>query len=215
MADISAQVKDFFSQYPQHTFDRGQIIIAAGEEPPGIMFIAEGRVSKYDISPAGNEVVVNVFKPGAFFPMSWAINQTPNEYFYEASLKTVVYQAPSAAVVQFLHDNPDVTYDLLSRVYNGIEGILRRMAHLMGGDANSRLLFELLIATSRFGEQRPDGSVFVTMKEHDLARNAGMARETVNRAMQRIKATGLVTIDRSGIIVHDAEKLSALLGTKL
>src|SRR4051812_32598848 len=158
MADDTTQkIADFFNNYPLHTFRKRQLLIRAEETPAGVFYITEGRVSQYDITPGGNEVVVNVFKPGAFFPMSTAINRAPNHYFFEASTVVTARQAPLDDAVTFLHDNPDVAFDLLARVYRGVDGVLRRMAHLMGGNAHTRLIFELLNAANRFGEAQADG----------------------------------------------------------
>src|SRR6266498_3242632 len=183
MSDVPQKITGFFTSYPLRTFEKRQILVRAGDALPGVFYIIEGRVSQYDITPSGNEVVFNVFKSGAFFPMSWAMNNVTNHYFFEASTKVFAHVAPAADAVQFLKDNPDVTFDLLARVYRGVDGVLRRMAHLMGGDAKSRLLFELLNTAYRFGEQQKDGSVYIPLKEIDLARQSGLARETVNRNM--------------------------------
>lgn len=211
--DLAQTVSNFFTKYPLRTFDKRQLLIRAETEIEHIFYIVEGRVSQYDITHSGNEVVVNVFKPGAFFPMSSAINHTPNHYFFEASTSTKVHAAPVADAVQFLKDNPDVLFDLLARVYRGVDGILRRMAHLMGGDAQTRLLFELLNAAYRFGELQQDGSVLVKLSEGDVARHSGLARETVNRNIQALKTAGSLTVTRNSIIIKDIEKLEHLLGT--
>ena len=108
MDDLAKQkIADFFKQYPLHTFKKRQIMLRPGEALPGVWYLVEGRVSQYDITSAGNEMVVNVFKPGAFFPMSSAINSTPNQYFFEASTKVIVRQAPAVDAVHFLQKNPD------------------------------------------------------------------------------------------------------------
>src|SRR5687768_9612400 len=108
--DISQKVANFFTAYPLRVFAKRQIIIQSEEPLPGVFYIVEGRISQYDITSAGNEVVVNVFKPGAFFPMSTALNNTPNLYFFEASSDVKVHIAPAADAVQFLGDNPEVTF---------------------------------------------------------------------------------------------------------
>ncbi|HET8669671.1 MAG TPA: Crp/Fnr family transcriptional regulator [Candidatus Saccharimonadales bacterium] len=215
MTSITQRTNDFFTRYPLRTFDKRQLLIRAESDIDHIFYMVEGRVSQYDITPSGNEVVVNVFKSGAFFPMSSAINNAPNHYFFEASTKVVARVAPAADAVQFLKDNPDIAFDLLSRVYSGVDGVLRRMAHLMGGDAKTRLLFELLNAAYRFGEPHKDGSVFLPLKEGDLARHSGLARETVNRNIQALKTAGLLTITHNGITVHDLKELEALLGANV
>ncbi len=217
MSNDSVQQKTaaFFSKYPLCSFSKRQIIVRAEEMPNAVFYLVDGLVSQYDITTGGNEVVVNIFKPGAFFPMSSAINNSPNHYFFEASSAVSLHQAPAADAVQFLQDNPDVLFDLLSRVYRGMDGVLRRMAHLMGGDAKSRLIFELLNASYRFGEPRKDGARCITLKEGDLAKHSGLARETVSRQLQELKAAGLVDVTHEGIIVKNIADLEAVLGNAL
>ncbi|HSW74589.1 MAG TPA: Crp/Fnr family transcriptional regulator [Candidatus Saccharimonadales bacterium] len=213
--DIEAKVAAFFGQYPAQAYDKRALLLHAEEPIDSVFYIIEGWVSQYDIAPNGNEVVVNVFKPGAFFPMSSAINEVKNHYFFEASLKTKVHAAPKADVVHFLHENPDVLFDLLARVYRGVDGVLRRMAHLMGGDAQTRLIFELLNVTSRFGERQPNGTIHVHLTESDLAKHSGLARETVSRLLQGMKAAGLIETRRDGMLVKSTAELEAQLGTSL
>jgi CRP-like cAMP-binding protein len=212
---IAQKITDFFTAYPLRTFAKHELLIRAEDKTPLVFYLVEGRVSQYDITPSGSEVVVNVFKPQAFFPMSSAINHTPNPYFFEASTNVTVHVVPAPEAVQFIKDNPDVLFDLLTRVYRGVDGVLRRMAHLMGGDAKTRLLFELLNAAYRFGEPLPDGSIFVPLKESDFARHSGLARETINRTLQSLKTNGIVEISHSGITIHNIVQLEAMLGTKL
>ena len=211
--DVAQKVAAFFARYPTRTYDKRELLARAEEQPDGVMYIQDGRVSQYDITPSGGEVVVNIFKPGAFFPMSWAMNGGANHYFYEASIKTTVHLAPPEDVVRFLQDNPDVTFNLLSRVFRGADGLLRRMAHLMGGDAKTRLLFELLNAAGRFGRPQANGAIFIPLKEGELARHSGLARETVSRIIQNLKESGLVAVEKGGIAVPSVRELEAALGT--
>ena len=215
VTQVTEKVRLFFEKYPVREFSKQQILIQAGEEPAGVFYLVAGRVNQYDISVSGAEVVVNVFQPPAFFPMSWAINKAPNLYFFEAAVDVVVHQAPAADVVEFLRREPDVLFDLLSRVYRGSDGLLRRLAHLMGGDAKSRLLFEIVIAAYRFGKPDDKGVTHLPFKEGELAKHSGLARETVNRLIQGFKADGLVEVGGNGLTIPDVAKLEAQLGTAL
>lgn len=211
-ADIPQKVEGFFKTFPRHSYDKNEILIQAAENPDTIFYIVKGRVDQYDITPTGSELVVNIFKPGAFFPMSMAITDTPNRYFFEATTPLVTHVAPAGAVIQFLKENPDVLFDLLARVYRGTEGVLRRMTHLMGGSAKNRLLFELLNASYRFGEPRADGAVCLSLKESDLAKRSGLARETVNRIIKDLKSQGLIVISKEGMLIPTPQALEASLG---
>jgi len=211
-SDTRSKIAAFFAAFPLRQFDRQQLLIRPEQPLPGVFYLIEGIVDQYDVTPTGNEVVVNIFKPGAFFPMSVALNGTPNDYFFEAGTPVKARLAPSTDAVQFLQDNPDVALDLLKRVYRGTDGVLRRMSHLMGGDARHRLLFEIVNAAYRFGQPQPDGSLLIALSESDLGRQSGLARETVNRTLQALKTTGLVDVTKNGIQVRDVVQLEALLG---
>lgn len=212
--DAPHTVKNFFEAYPLRRFDKGDVIIRPEEAVVSVFYLTEGSVVQYDISSAGNEVVVNAFKPFAFFPMSDAINHTPNHYYFEAVTPVAVHVAPAAHVVDFIKQNPDVLFDLLSRVYRGTDGLQRRMAHLMGGSAHTRLVFELINAASRFGEQGKNG-IFVPLTENDLAKRSGLSRETVSRTMRKLKTDNLVLVRPVGITILDLASLEQLLGNDL
>lgn len=207
MAQVANKVREHFSTFPKRTYTKGQILIFAGQDPDYIFYITEGKVRQYDVSYRGDEVVVNVYKPPAFFPMSWALNRTPNRFLFKTESKTTVHAVPANEAVAFLEANPDVTIDLLRRLYLGVEGLLERMVQLMAGTAKSRLMYELLIECRRFGKPNPDGSYTLTINETDLAARAGLTRETISREMTSIKRQGLVVIDNHGIHIPDLRKL--------
>ncbi len=212
---VKKTIESFFSEYPLHRFEKGQVLLRPEEKLSSIFYLAEGQVIEYDISPSGNEIVVNAFKPASFFPMSSALNRSPNRYFFEAATTVSVRQAPVGKVVEFLKDNPEIVFDLLTRVYRGADGLKRRMAHLMGSNAEGRAIFELLNAARRFGKQRRDGYIVIQLTESDLAKRSGLARETLSRAIQTLKQSGLVRITSKGIVIPDLQRLEEALDSGL
>lgn len=190
--EIVNKIETFFSSYPVRHFKKGQILVYGGEQPGHVFYLVSGKVRQYDINDKGNEVVVNVFKPPAFFPMSWAINKSHNYYFFETTEPVSLHQAPPDDVITFLKENPDVSFDLLSRLYSGVDGLQRRMAHLMGGSARNRTIFELITECVRFGASQKDGSQVISINERELAERTGLSRETVSRELAKLKAKNLV-----------------------
>lgn len=208
---VAAKVDKFFSKYPKRSYPKGQILVFADESPEHIYYIVKGSVRKYDVSYRGDEVVLNVFKPPAFFPMSWAINNSPNKYFYKAETDTELHIVPTAEALIFIKDNPDVMLDLLSRLYKGMDGLLGRMVHLMSGSAKSRLLYELVIESRRFGKKNSDGGIQLSVSEGDLAGRTGLSRETVSREIHKLKNQDLVSLKHSGIIVKDIAAIEEII----
>lgn len=211
MSDVQAKIERFFATYRMVGFEKGEILVQSGTHPSGIFYLVSGQVRQYDVSAAGDQVVVNVFQPPAFFPMSWAIHRRPNEYIYEAFTEVAARKAPADAVLEFLRSEPDVMFDLLSRVYSGVEGMQRRMVYLMGNDAQRRLLMELLISAERFGEPRADGVIFIAMHEGELAARVGLTRETANRALRELKERGMVNMTRQGIEIRSIADIQSAL----
>lgn len=132
--------------------------------------------------------------------MSWAINNTPNKYFYEAMTDLNIWRAPKEEVVDFVKTNPDVLFNLMSRVYKGVDGVLTRMTYLMAGNAYARLITELIIHAKRFG-------TIDHISEKDLAAQSGMTRETVSREMKTLKNKGLVVFNKNTFTTPNLRKL--------
>jgi CRP/FNR family transcriptional regulator len=208
--EVAKKIADFFEQYPVRSYKKGQILIHASDNPEEISYLVSGRVKQYDLTDRGDEVVLNIFKPPAYFPMSYAINRTPNTYFYEADSDLELCRAPFDEVITFLHDNPDVLYDLLGRVYLGIDGMIRRMSHLMFSPAKSRVLYELIIECQRFGIE-VNGVYDINLNESDIGARAGLSRETVSREISKLKSEGLIDVVNRQITILDIEKLGLAL----
>lgn len=204
---IKKRLEDFFAQFKKQTFRKGEILVRADDDPSGIYYLTDGYVRMYLISAKGDEIVLNIFKPISFFPMSWAINNTKNIYYYEAISEVTLWRAPKDDVIVFLKSNPEVLYNLLSRVYRGVDGVLTRMAYLMSSNANARLITELLIAAKRFGKTNDTKEVTLSIPEKDIGSQAGLTRETVSREMKVLKDKGLVSLHKSVLTIKDIIQL--------
>lgn len=191
---VANRLEAFFADRRKQTVLKGKIIFFPDEDPDGILYLLSGAVEQYSITPEGNRVTVNVYKPPAFFPMSWAINHTENKYFYEAMQVVTYKKAPAPEVVQFLKENPDVMFDLLGRVFRGTDALLQRMVLSARGVASGRLMYELLIEASRFGHPVDNTHQSIEIRQASLASLTGLARETVSRELHKLEKKGLLTI---------------------
>jgi len=212
---ITDKVHDHFSQYPKRLYPKGQILVFADESPEHIFYLAKGKVREYDVSYRGEEVILNVFGAHAFFPMSWAINRSPNHYFYKTEEETELHIVPADEALEYVTANPDVLLDLLSRVYRGMDGLFGKLSHLMAGSARSRLIYEIIVESRRFGENKGDGKFILKNSEVDLAARSGLSRETVSREMQKLKDRGWITLSNKSIVVEDIANLEQSLGSAI
>ncbi len=207
---VVAKLDNFFSRYKQQNYKKGEILVRADENPSGVFYLKEGLVKVYAISEKGEEIVLNTYRPIAFFPMTWVLNDTDNTYYYEALEKLTLWKAPKSDVLSFLKENPDVVFDLLTRTYKGIDGLMTRMLHNMSGSARSRVISEIIIMSKRFGIARGT-HIEVHTSEKDLALQIGLSRETVSREMSNLKKDGLITFNNRLLTIRDLQKLTSLI----
>lgn len=204
---IQQKVDGFFKAYPPKAYAAQEILIFADENPTVVYYLLKGKVGQYDVTSKGQQLMVNIFKPPAFFPMSDAINQRPNQYLYEVLEPARVHVAPAVDVVAWLRREPVVLFDLLSRVYKGSDGLLRQKALLMGGNALSVIAFQLLVSCLRFGEKDSRGGYTLVLKESELAARTGLARETVSRNLQILKKQRLIQTKPGVVYIPDVRQL--------
>ena len=189
---VTEFIHAFFKTYRLQHIDGGEIFIMPGENPVGIAYIESGSIEQYDFTKNGDKIIVNIFKPGAFFPVSWALNQTKNTFFYGALEPVSFRQAPADKTLAFLRNNPDILLDLLSRVYKGTDALQRRSVFASHGTAAERLLFELLVEAYRFGVLDEVGATSIKLRQLELSARTGLARETISRELAKLEQDGVL-----------------------
>lgn len=212
--EITSKIENFFANYRLRHYAKGQVLMLGGETVDVVYYLIKGHVKVYDVTYRGDEVILNIFKPPAFFPMSIAINNAANPYVYEAESDVELRQAPAEAAVNFIKENPDVMYDLLSRLYKGVDGLLGRISLLMGSSAKTRLMYEIILEAKRFGSQDGDDYV-LDIDEKGLGSRAGLSRETVNREIHKLKQDGLLAVRNKAIHIKNMPALQKKLEQEL
>ena len=191
MTTTEQLTKDFFAAYPERAYAKGELLLRPSDSGM-VYYIESGVVVQYDISERGEKLVVNTYKPGSFLYLPNLLGQSDINFFFEASEQVVARRAPSRDVATFIAQQPGVAYDTLVRLTRGTDGLLRRLAGTMAGGAEARVLQELKLLQARF--PRAEGKVAITIVE--LAAQTGLARETVSRAVKKLRETGAVSVAR-------------------
>ncbi len=205
---IKKKVELFFCKYAKLTFSEGAVILRADQPAPGIFYIKKGLIKQYVISDKGAVLTINIFRPGSFFLMMWAINNTPNSFFFETLEDAEVYRAPLKDTREFVKSHPDVLYELTSRILSGLSGIIKRLQFLAFDDADTKLqtLFSYLAKT--YGQKKDDQySINLPLTHKDIATWIGTSRETASFKMEEMRRKGLISYKHHQYIVKDLKKL--------
>lgn len=213
MEDLIIRKLDvFFAKFPSIEYKKDSVIITPGVDPTGIFYIESGIVRKYWISEEGSELTLNFYKPKTFIPMSHAVGKLPIIHFYEAMTDVLAKKAPKEEVLDYIKHEPEVLYNLLQRVFVGMEGLWMQLKNITKGDSYTKLASSLFILAKRFGEKKDHGIVInLKMSGQDLSHYAGMSRETTSREFQKFKKQHLADFEKGTITVFNLKKLEELL----
>jgi CRP-like cAMP-binding protein len=209
------KVKEFDTFYEQFTirdYKKGEMLIRADDDPQGIFCLTKGYVRQYTTSKTGFELTLHILKPISYFPMVWAINGTPNVYFFEALTAVEVGRAPRDQVVNFIKDKPTVIFELMSELLEDYAETLTRVEHLVFSDAYRRVISILLYIAKHFGEPVNDG-VIVSHRftQQDIATLVGIARETASNELVKLEKKGLISYVDHSILFESVKNLETEL----
>lgn len=203
---VSDKIIRFFSQYKLQKYEKGAFLKSFEKSPEGIFCLKKGTVRCFSLSKDGVELTLNLFRPLSFFPMNWVINGKIDAYAYEAIEEVEVYVAPRRNVEKFLFENPDVAYDLLKRIYRGLEGYFLRMESLLSGDAYIRTVVQIIIHARRFGIEE-NGTYQLDITQNQLASLSGLSRETVTREIRKLEKKNIISYRGKDLIVLSITQL--------
>ncbi|MFA6602216.1 MAG: Crp/Fnr family transcriptional regulator [Candidatus Shapirobacteria bacterium] len=208
-ANKTLEFETFYQQFITRDYKKGEMLIRADDDPQGIFCLTKGYVRQYTISPAGNELSLHILKPISYFPMVWAINGTPNVYFFEALTAVEVGRAPREQVVSFIKDKPSLLFALMSELLEDYAETLTRVEHLVFSDAYRRVISILIYIAKHFGEPHKKGIIVKhRFTQADIATLVGVARETASIELLKLEKKGLIKYVDHSILFEDLEKLA-------
>lgn len=207
--EVLGKLDDFFTKHRLLFYKKGETIIREDDEPSGVYYLKSGFVRLGSVFSNGGELTLNIFKPGSFFPMMWAIGEVQNSYFCQAMSEVKVYKAPRLEVIKFVKINQDVLFDLTRRVLIGMDGLLVNVQYLLFGNSYNRIAAAILLSVKRFGGKIKDGQIMINLEltHQDIANLAGVTRETASIAIGQLKKRGVISRVKKNFIVNNIEEL--------
>jgi CRP-like cAMP-binding protein len=203
--------ENFFAQFKTaQQFKKNQLIIGPAAEPSGIFYVKSGYVRLYLISESGKELTLNIFKPGTYFSMIWALNNVPNIYFYESLTDVLLLKAPKEEVLKYITDNPKVLLDLTKRTLSGLDGMTRLMEALVTGTAYQQIASVLLVLARRFGKNNGINhqvTIELPLTHRIIGTLAGLSRESTSLELERLTKAKIISQKDHQILVKDLQKL--------
>lgn len=204
----SKKLETFFAQFKLLFYKKGEAILRPDDLPPGVFYLKKGYVKLYSLCREGEELSLILFKPGDFFPIGWVINNKIDPYYLDAMTPVEVWRAPREKFLEFIKADPDVFFELTSKMLMRLGGLLQRMEHLVFGNAGDKVASILVICALRFGEKEEKGIVIqVPLFHKEIGALVGLTRETVSLEMKKLEKENIIDYQGRLIIVKNFKKL--------
>lgn len=209
MTDVDkARVYEFFEQYTLLSYKKGEVILRAEDPPHGAYYIEKGVVRQYAINDAGETLMLQMYRPGAFFPMTWIVNDTPNRYFFESATQVFIRRAPREDLKRFLDKHPEVLKEFLARLLTGVVGLWSRVEQLVLESAYAKAILLLLYYSGKFGQSNREGVVLNLSPTHrEIAAWIGTTRETASLQVEALKKKKLIKTRGRQLIIPSIPSL--------
>jgi CRP/FNR family transcriptional regulator len=177
-----------------------------------LYLIISGRVKLIKHSETGKDVIIEIFGPNeAIGEMSLLVGGC----YTTAAIclaPTELCCIPRQQILDLLGSVPGMALLSLREMVRRQRMLMQKIKELAAGGVEYRIAHLLLKLADRIGEDiRPEGiTIPIVLSRQDIADLVGTTVETAIRVMSRWRKMGIVTNDKTGIIIRDRETLEDL-----
>ena len=167
------------------------------------MFVCSGEL-KVAVALDDREVVLEVIGPGEILGELAAIDGRPRSARAVTLTAVEVVAVSAASFRTFLAERPEAARVLMHDLAGRLRRASRRQVELGALDSTARVCGRLVDLMARYG--RPVGPgvlIHGPLNQSDIAAWAGLSREAVVKALNRLRAVGWVTTTPRSITVLD------------
>lgn len=189
-------------------YPRGALVFAEGS--PGEVFftIAHGRVKVFKATPAGKDLILEIFGPGDPLGAVAVYENRPYPASAAAIEDTVCLLVRRQDFFGLLERHPTLVRSLLLGLTRRLIELTSRLAELTGGHTEPRFARLFLKLADQMGRPAPAGVLIpLPLSRQELADLTGATVETCIRIMSRWGKEGVVQTAKEGFVVLDRRAL--------
>ncbi len=188
-----------------HSFRAGETIYRDGMYSNTLYLILKGVVKTHILDEMGKELITGIYKPDDLFGFSSITRNMPHKESATAMEDTELAGLSEEKLKNVIDENQALTMELLQLLSEGLSETKEQLLQMAYGSVRRKTALTLLKFAEKL-EKDPKGNIHILRS--DLASVAGMATETLIRALSSFKKEGLIDIDNRNIKILDPAKLS-------
>jgi CRP/FNR family transcriptional regulator len=212
----TASIEAFQSLKITNAYPKGTTLFNEGQPSHGIYMLCQGRVKLSTCSREGKVIILRIAEAGEILGLSATVSDSVYEVTAEVTEPCQVNFVRKEDFMRFLQKNVDACLSAakqLSRNYHGAYVQVRSFGlSSTASDKLAKLLLEWCKANGNCSGSNIHLKLSLTHEE--IAEMIGTTRETVSRLLKNFKDRKLLTKKGSDLIIHNKEKLEAVIGVQ-
>jgi CRP/FNR family transcriptional regulator len=193
------------------TYPRGTLVFAEDEPSNDFYVVISGRVKVYKMTPAGKDVILEIFGAGDPLGAVAVYEGSPFPASAMALEPVTCVAIPRGAFFDLLERYPSIVRGLLLGLTHRLVELTARLAELTGGRVEPRFARLFLKMATDVGQTRGEHTFIpMPLSRQELADMTGTTIETAIRIMSRWSKQDIVRTDKDGFTLVNREELVTL-----
>ena len=189
----------------------GGFFFHQGQDSTMLYIIGDGRVKLSQVTPVGQQVIVNYFGPGEGLGIVMALNEQPYPLSAEAIEPCVAVGWNRETMLELMQRHSQLALNGLNMVGRRFSQMQNRFQELATQRVEQRVARALLRLVRQFGRRVEDGVLIdMPLSREDLAQMTGTNLYNVSRILSKWEALGWIATGRRQVTLKKAHELVAL-----
>ena len=187
-------------------FNRGDLILIAGENDGSLCYVCSGLVKVYKTSPEGKEQVLRLIEAGNTFNDVPALDGGPNPANVAAVESSNIYVIRRSGLHQLIKTRPEVAEAVVLTLAKTLRHLVALVEDLSLRHVTARVA-KILLDREPSVQQDQHAHRFT---QSEMAALVGSTREVVGRALKELETAGAIEMRHGQAIVLNQERLHIL-----
>ena len=184
-------------------FNRGDLILIAGENDGSLCYVCSGLVRVFKASPDGKEQVLRLIGVGQTFNDVPALDGGPNPASVAAVESSKIYMIRRSGLHQLIMTRPQVAEAVVLTLAKTLRHLVSLVEDLSLRHVTARVAKILL--DREISDQQ--GQHVHRLTQTEMASLVGSTREVVGRALKELETAGAIAMRHGQAIVLNQERL--------
>ncbi len=193
--------------------DEGRVLFRKGDPGDSLYVVLAGRIAIGTTSGDGKEVVLNVLGRGEVFGEIALLDGKARTADATAMAECHLLVLERSDFMPFLESHPEVAARLIAVLCERVRWVSESYEDALFMDLPARLAKRLLRLAEAYGEPAEESGTRIEfpLSQQELAKMAGVSRESVNKLLRAWQAQGLIAHDQSHVTILDPARLKRLV----